>query len=113
MKRTFQPNDSSESCRALSAPVSAALARIADDTPLTPTLRVRLTDLASGLTYHGISQQYGISMNTVKTEVRQLLARLGLYCRHEIDHAIEAAELRAEAGASADHLDRFLRLRWE
>lgn len=99
--------------RAISSPVRRALARISDERCLTAALRSRLLDVATGLTYAGISRKHGITVNTVKTEIRQLLRQLGLYCRHEIDHAVDAAELRTEAGATEEHIRTFLRIRWE
>lgn len=99
--------------REISPAVRGALTQISDELGLTVALRCRLLDLASGLTYEGISRKHGITVNTVKTEIRQLLRRLGLYCRHEIDHAVDSAEVRIDAGASEAHVLTFLRLRWE
>ncbi len=75
--------------------------------------RHQLIDIAQGATYSDIAVSYELSINTVKTEIRQLLRRLGVLCRHEIDHAVQSAEARTMDGASADHIDLFLRMRWE
>lgn len=104
---------SSSPGRAISTPVHEALVRIADELHLTSALRGRLMDIAAGLTYQGISCKHGITVNIVKTEIRQLLQKLDLHCRHEIDHAIESAELRTESGATAEHIHSFLTIRWE
>ena len=97
----------------LSATVEQALLRVADEARLTRVLRQRLIDIAQGATYSDIAVSYEISINTVKTEIRSLLRRLGVLCRHEIDHAVQSAEARTTQGASAHHIHLFLRMRWE
>lgn len=97
----------------LSATVEQALLRVADEARLTRILRQRLIDIAQGATYSDIAVSYEISINTVKTEIRHLLRRLGVLCRHEIDHAVQSAEARTTHGASAHHIHLFLRMRWE
>ena len=93
--------------------VQQALQRIARDARLTPCLETRLIEVAAGLTYREIARGHGISVNTVKTEVRALLQALGEHCRHEIEDAVTAARARAEDGATAEELYRFLLLRLE
>ncbi|MCH8815082.1 MAG: hypothetical protein IH957_08325 [Chloroflexi bacterium] len=96
----------------LSTTVEQALLRVADEARLTRVLRQRLIDIARGATYRDIAVSYEISINTVKTEIRHLLRRLGILCRHEIDHAVQSAEARTTDGASAEHIHLFLRRRW-
>lgn len=93
--------------------VQESLGRIARGARLTPTLETRLLEIAEGLTYDQIARRHGISVNTVKTEVRALLQALGAHCRHEIEDAATAAQARADDGATADDLYRFLLLRLE
>ena len=93
--------------------VQEALGRIARDAGLTPALETRLLEIAEGLTYDQIARRHGISVNTVKTEVRVLLQALGAHCRHEIEDAVSAARARAEDGTTAEELYRFLLLRLE
>jgi DNA-binding NarL/FixJ family response regulator len=93
--------------------VQEALRRIARGAGLTPCLETRLLEVADGLTYDQIARRHGISVNTVKTEVRALLQALGMHCHHEIEDAVTAARARADDGATADELYRFLLLRFE
>ena len=93
--------------------VQEALRRIARGAGLTPCLETRLTEIAAGLAYREIARRHGISVNTVKTEVRALLHMLGVDCCREIVAALTAAERRAEDGATAEELYRFLLLRFE
>ncbi len=97
----------------LSVTVAQALLRVAHEERLTPALRARLFDIAHGFSYGDIALHNDISVNTVKTEVRHLLRSLGVRCRHEIEHAVEAAEVRTAEGALEDHIHLFLRMRWE
>ncbi len=90
-----------------------ALWRVVHEAGLTPCLEARLTEITAGLTYEEIARRHGISVNTVKTEVRALLQSLGAHCRHEIEDAVRAAQLRADDGATTDDLYGFLRLRLE
>jgi len=98
---------------ALGSAVLLALNRIARDARLTPCLETRLIEVAAGLTYREIARSHGISVNTVKTEVRALLQALGSHCRHEIEDAVTAARARAQDGTTAEDLYQFLRLRLE
>jgi len=88
-----------------------ALAKFAAQSPLTPALRTRLLELASGLSYRAIAERNGISLNTVKTEVSATLARLQVSSRHEIEAAVQAARRRARDGASDDDIYELVRLR--
>ena len=97
----------------LTPTVRALLEPIARDAFLTPTLKVRLTDIAEGLTYAEIAHKYDISINTVKTQTRNLLQSLGLSCRHEIEDAMKAAQVRSDDGATTQEVYTFLRLRFE
>ncbi len=97
----------------LAQPVQRALSCVAHDAQLTPVLELRFMELALGLTYEDIAQEHEISINTVKTEVRILLQSLGARCRHEIESAANAAQLRGEAGATTEEIYHFLRLRFE
>jgi len=97
----------------ISDTVQKVLLRIAQEQHLTPALRARFFDIAGGLSYREIALQNDISINTVKTEIRNLLRGLGVRCRHEIESAVEAAEARVAEGASEGHTHLFLRLRWE
>jgi DNA-binding NarL/FixJ family response regulator len=93
--------------------VQQAFQRIARHAGLTPCLEARLIEIAAGLTRGEIARRHGISVNTVKTEVRALLRAVGAHCRHEIEDAVTAARARAEDGATAEELYRFLLLRLE
>ncbi len=94
--------------------VRHALGFLAHDASLTPVLQERLLEISGGLSYHQISARHNISVNTVKTEVRNLLQRLGgLSCRHEIEDAVNAAFLRAETGATPEEIRAFLLVRFE
>jgi DNA-binding CsgD family transcriptional regulator len=93
--------------------VRQALERVASEAGLTACVHARLLEIAAGLTYREIARRHGISVNTVKSEVRTLLAALRAHCRHEIEDAATAARVRAEGGASAEELYRFLLLRLE
>ena len=93
--------------------VQQTLQRIARHAGLTPCLEARLLEITAGLTYREIARRHGISVNTVKTEVRALLQALGARCHHEIEDAVTAARARAEDGATAEELYRFLLLRLE
>jgi DNA-binding NarL/FixJ family response regulator len=93
--------------------VQESLRRVAREARLTPVLETRLLEIAEGLTYDQIARWHGISLNTVKTEVSALLRALGARCCHEIQDAVTAARARADDGASADELYRFLLLRFE
>lgn len=97
----------------LSTTIERALLRVAEEERLTPALRARLFDIAKGLSYRDIAAENSISINTVKTEIRSLLRNLGVRCRHEIEHAVDTAEIRISEGATEDHIHLFLRLRWE
>lgn len=78
---------------------------------LTPVLELRLLDVAEGLSNKEIACRYEISINTVKTEVAQLLSLLQLHSRHEIHGATVAAARHFAAGASGSQLEAFLSLR--
>jgi DNA-binding NarL/FixJ family response regulator len=93
--------------------VQVSLRRIARRAGLTACLETRLAEIAAGLTYQEIARRHGISVNTVKIEVRALLQALGTHCRHEIEDAVTAAREREEDGATADEVYRFLLLRFE
>lgn len=90
-----------------------ALGVIATIYGLAPVARQRLHELAFGLSYKEIATNHGITLNTVKTEVRRLWAVLGIDCRHELDHAVRSAYLRAAAGQSVLEVSDFLLLRLE
>jgi DNA-binding CsgD family transcriptional regulator len=105
-----------EPCFSPSLPdaVQQPLRGIARDVRLTPVLEQRLFEVAGGLSNHQIADAHNITVNTVKTEIRLLLSLLGgLGCRHQIADAVKAACLRAEAGATAEEVRAFLRLRFE
>jgi len=93
--------------------VEHELRLIARDYGLTRTLEKRLVEIAQGLTNSQIAQRHGISNNTVKTQVRQLLRQLALGSRREIENAARAAAQRADNGASQQAIGAFLRLRFE
>ena len=93
--------------------VQLALGRIARDRSLTPVLENLLFEIADAAIYAEIAEARNVSINTIKTESRILLAALGLRSRREIESAAEAARLRADAGADEDDLYKFLRLRFE
>lgn len=94
-------------------PVWAALERVAHEAGLTNTLKRRLVEITQGMAYRDIAALHGISINTVRTQARALLQSLGVRSRHEILHAVRAAHLRAEAGATVEELYGFLLLRFE
>lgn len=93
--------------------VHGALRNIAPEAQLTPVLEMRLIEIAEGLPYKEIARTHEVTMNTVKTEARHLYRSIGVNCRHEIGRAAEAAQLRAEAGATVDEIAAFLRVRFE
>lgn len=93
--------------------VEEALERIAIKFKLTPVLRIRLFEIALGYSYSEIAAANGITVNTVKTEIGALLRRIGVMCRHEIEHAVWAAYKRCRRGASALELYQFLCIRFE
>jgi DNA-binding CsgD family transcriptional regulator len=93
--------------------VQQTLRNIGRGAGLTPVSEIRLLEIAEGLTYEQIARKHALSVNTVKTEVGLVLRSLRVRCRHQIEEAVRAAQLRVEAGATAEELDRFLRLRFE
>ena len=95
------------------AAVYQALRQVAEDARLTRVLELRLFEIAEGLPYDEIAGKNGLSINTIKTEARILYRALGVRCRHEVEGAIDAAICRSEAGATAEDLHGFLRLRFE
>ncbi len=84
--------------------VDRALLAIADDRDLAPALKARLCEAATGLSYRQIAGMHGVSLNTVKTQMRTLLGCLGVSCCHEIADAARAAHARAQAGATAEEV---------
>lgn len=109
MQRTERHETSLRAHHAL----NCAIERMCIQYGLTRAQRERLLDIAAGRTYEKMSEVHRISMNTVKTEVRQLLRSIGVSCRHEIERAVRSAELRAGEGATAEQIQAFLQLRWE
>ncbi len=99
--------------RCLSSEVVGALRQIAREARLTPVLEVRFIEIAQGLLYREIARIHDVSMNTIKTETRHLYRSIGVNCRHEIERAAEAAQLRSEDGATPEEICGFLRLRFE
>ena len=97
----------------ISSRMCQGLLRLSDEVRLTTALRSRLIDIACHRSYKEIAVRHDITVNTVKTQVRDLLRALGLDCRHEIEHAIRSAERRLQNGASEELILTFLRLRWE
>ncbi len=95
------------------AAVYHALRRVAEDARLTRVLELRLFEIAEGLRYEEIAGKNGLSINTIKTEARSLYRAIGVRCRHEVEGATNAAISRSEAGATAEDLHRFFRLRFE
>jgi DNA-binding CsgD family transcriptional regulator len=93
--------------------VERVLSDLADASFLTPVLKVRLIEVAQGLSYKEIADRHRISLNTVKTEVSAVLSRIGVTCRHEIQDTAAAAAHRFEAGATHDEVITFVRLRLE
>lgn len=93
--------------------VERVLSDLADASSLSPVLKVRLIEIARGLTYQEIAQRHQISRNTVKTEVSAVLSKVGVSCRHEIQDTAAAAASRFEAGAAHDEVIHFMRLRFE
>jgi DNA-binding NarL/FixJ family response regulator len=93
--------------------VHDALRAIAKDRRLSPVLEQRLFDLAVGMSYRDMSDAYGISMNTVKTEVRFVLRNVGVACSHELQSAFASAAIRAHEGATAQEIYDFLCMRWD
>ena len=80
---------------------------------LSPALQQRLLDISEGLTNKQIAQRHEISVNTVKTQVTDLLGSFALRSRQEIRGAAEAATRAAAAGASVSQLETFLALRFQ
>src|SRR5450759_1622748 len=94
-------------------PVDRALTTLAMRSGLSPALTVRLREVAAGLTNSEVAAAHGISINTVKTQVAQLLGALHVSCRHEIQDAVAAACHRAKRGATTPEILAFLILRLE
>ncbi len=93
--------------------VEGVLLAIAADAGMTPALKTRLVEVASGLSYRRIAELHGISVNTVKTEINAMLGSLGASCCHEIRDAWVAACARVQAGAGEGEIRKFLSLRFE
>ena len=91
----------------------SVLQKLARDAKLTPTLIRRLREVSQGMTYKEIARANDISVNTVKTQVGQVLSTMGLTSRYEIENALRAARLRAGDGASEADLLAFFRTRFE
>lgn len=72
---------------------------------LTPTLRHRLVEVASGMGNSEIAETNSVSINTVRSEVRCLLTCIGLRCRHQLQ--LLSDQLRFAKGSKSD-ADRFL-----
>lgn len=86
------------------------LRRLSYEAGLTPTVEQRLIELALGLSNKGIASKHGISVNTVKTQVKTLLRAFDLDCRHEIEHAVRGALGRLQGGLHARSVEVVLRL---
>lgn len=93
--------------------VFAALDRIAAGSGLSATLCVRLRELAYGWTYEEIGKHHGITRNTVKTEVHNVLRSLDITCGHQIQDAVRAAAERARSGEGGEGIYAFLKMRFE
>lgn len=68
---------------------------------LSPKQEAVWRDLASGLSNQEIATRHGISVNTVKTHVRELFERIGVRNRTEAARLYAARGLRSAAGAAA------------
>jgi DNA-binding CsgD family transcriptional regulator len=93
--------------------VEDALLAVASDGGMTPVHTTRLLEAARGLSYRQIADLHGVSLNTVKTEMKSVLGSLRASCCHEIRDASMAAKARVRAGASEDEITEFIRLRFE
>lgn len=95
------------------AEVLAMLVRLSNEAGLTPALERCLIDLGLGLSNQDIASKHGITVNTVKTEVKTLYRELDLDCRHEISRAVRRAQLRLQGGARVEHVEAILRVGFE
>jgi len=93
--------------------VESALLALAADAGMTPTLKTRLLEVASGFPHRRIAELHGISLNTVKTQINAMLESMGASCCHEIRDDAVAASARFQNGAREDDVTEFLRLRLE
>lgn len=85
-----------------------ALISIADRRGLSSASQEVLLGLAAGLSNRAIADARFVSLNTVKTEVRGILATFRLRRAIDIRHAFVAASLLAQRGADSRRLERFL-----
>ncbi len=67
--------------------LQVALRRLGREMGLTPVLEDRLVEVAAELKNRDIADRNGITVNTVKTEIRQILRVFDLCCRHQISRA--------------------------
>jgi DNA-binding CsgD family transcriptional regulator len=93
--------------------VERALLILAAEAGMTAALKSRLLEVARGLSYRQMAELHGISINTIKSEIRTKLGLLGTTCCHEIRDASVAARAQAQAGAGEDDIRTFLSLRFE
>lgn len=91
--------------------VLRALAKLGREVRLTPTLERRLFELGLGLSNQEIATRNGITVNTVKTEVRTLFGKLDLDCRHEIQRAVRRTLVSLERGMEAEEVEGAVRCR--
>lgn len=89
------------------------LAKLGRRSGLTPALQQRLIELGMGLSNREVAMKHGITVNTVKTQVRILLRMLDLDCRHEIAHAVRGALARLQDGVPVEQVEAILRLNLE
>ncbi len=93
--------------------VEQALRSIARRAKLTPTLELRLVEIADGASYRQIAERHTLSVHTIKAEAHNLLVSLGISCRHEIEDAARAARRKADAGATQEQISNFFMTRFE
>ena len=89
------------------------VAKLGGEAGLTPALERRFQELALGLSNQEIAVEHGITVNTVKTQVRTLLRILDLDCRHEIVHAVRGAQARLQERMPCQQVEALLRLTLE